>query len=106
MATIPPASPSIASLRAWCAPSRIAKCLAWAAAEALAFASLVTQGVAVRMSGQDVVRGAFSHRHLALTDIETGKRHMTLAHLSPDQAPFEAINSPLSEYAVLGFEYG
>jgi 2-oxoglutarate dehydrogenase E1 component len=53
-----------------------------------------------------VVRGAFSHRHLALTDIETGERHVPLAHLSPDQAPFWAINSPLSEYAVLGFEYG
>ncbi|MBV9518271.1 MAG: 2-oxoglutarate dehydrogenase E1 component [Hyphomicrobiales bacterium] len=80
--------------------------LRWATAEALAFASLVTQGAEVRLSGQDVVRGAFSHRHLALIDCETGKRHVPLAHLSPDQARFEAINSPLSEYAVLGFEYG
>jgi len=80
--------------------------LRWATAEALAFASLLTEGVRVRLSGQDVVRGAFSHRHLALTDVETGKRHVPLAHLSLDQASFEAINSPLSEYAVLGFEYG
>ncbi|MFI5015454.1 MAG: 2-oxoglutarate dehydrogenase E1 component [Hyphomicrobiales bacterium] len=78
----------------------------WAMAEALAFATLLTQGVPVRISGQDVVRGAFSHRHLALADIETGERHVSLAHLSPDQAPFTVINSPLSEYAVLGFEYG
>jgi 2-oxoglutarate dehydrogenase E1 component len=107
MATIPPGfsvDRKVARLVRAHATSRNA--LRWAAAEALAFASLVTQGVAVRLSGQDVVRGAFSHRHLALTDSETGKRHVTLAHLSPDQAPFEAINSPLSEYAVLGFEYG
>ena len=80
--------------------------LRWATAEALAFASLVTQGVRVRLSGQDIVRGAFSHRHLALIDNETGRRHVPLAHLCADQAGFEAINSPLSEYAVLGFEYG
>ncbi|MGC1579386.1 MAG: 2-oxoglutarate dehydrogenase E1 component [Beijerinckiaceae bacterium] len=80
--------------------------LRWATAEALAFASLVTQGVRVRLSGQDIVRGAFSHRHLALVDSETGKPHVPLSHLSIDQAGFEAINSPLSEYAVLGFEYG
>ncbi|MBV9566992.1 MAG: 2-oxoglutarate dehydrogenase E1 component [Hyphomicrobiales bacterium] len=80
--------------------------LRWATAEALAFASLLTQGVGVRLSGQDVVRGAFSHRHLALIDSESGKPHVPLANLSADQASFEAINSPLCEYAVLGFEYG
>jgi len=80
--------------------------VAWATAEALAFASLLTQGVGVRLSGQDVIRGAFSHRHLALTDRETGSRHVSLNHLEAGQAMFDAVNSPLSEYAVLGFEYG
>ncbi|MBV8427044.1 MAG: 2-oxoglutarate dehydrogenase E1 component [Hyphomicrobiales bacterium] len=80
--------------------------LRWATAESLAFASLLIEGVRVRLSGQDIVRGAFSHRHLALFDSKTGTRHVPLAHLSTEQASFEAINSPLSEYAVLGFEYG
>jgi 2-oxoglutarate dehydrogenase E1 component len=62
--------------------------------------------VPVRLSGQDVVRGAFSHRHFALTDAESGRRHLSLTDLEPGQARFEAINSPLSEMAVLGFEYG
>jgi 2-oxoglutarate dehydrogenase E1 component len=80
--------------------------LDWAAAEALAFASLVTAGVRVRMSGQDVERGTFSQRHAVLHDPSTGKRYMPLAHLAPDQARIEIHNSPLSEAGVLGFEYG
>ena len=80
--------------------------IAWPSAEALAFGSLVLDGVPVRLSGQDVVRGAFSHRHFAVLDATTGERHVGLDCLAPDQARFEAFNSPLSEYAVLGFEYG
>ena len=80
--------------------------LAWPTAEALAFATLLTEGTPLRLTGQDVVRGAFSHRHFALADMATGARHIGLQHLAPDQARFEAHNSPLSEYAVLGFEYG
>jgi 2-oxoglutarate dehydrogenase E1 component len=78
----------------------------WAVAEALALGTLLLDGTPVRLSGQDVVRGAFSHRHFALTDVITGERHVTLAHLDAAQAPFTVINSPLSEYAALGFEYG
>ncbi|MFC3127347.1 2-oxoglutarate dehydrogenase E1 component [Pseudoroseomonas globiformis] len=78
----------------------------WPSAEALAFGSLLRQGVPVRLSGQDVVRGAFSHRHFALADAQRGSRHVGLDALAPDQARFQAFNSPLSEYAVLGFEYG
>jgi 2-oxoglutarate dehydrogenase E1 component len=80
--------------------------LAWATGEALAFATLLAEGVPVRLTGQDVIRGAFSHRHFALTDIETGHRHVSLNHLGTAQARFDVVNSPLSEYAVLGFEYG
>ncbi|MFZ5482414.1 MAG: 2-oxoglutarate dehydrogenase E1 component [Myxococcota bacterium] len=78
----------------------------WSAAEQLAYASLVTQGHRVRLSGQDVMRGTFSHRHCVLVDIETGREHAPLAAIAPDQAPFEAYNSLLSESAVLGFDYG
>jgi 2-oxoglutarate dehydrogenase E1 component len=78
----------------------------WALGEALAFAGLLRDGIPVRLSGEDVARGAFSHRHFVLTDIENGRRHVTLNHLGGPQARFEVINSPLSEYAVLGFEYG
>ena len=75
-------------------------------AEALAFASLVTSGVPIRMSGQDSRRGTFNHRHSYLIDIEDESEHMPLQHLSPDQAFIEIYNSELSEAAVLGFEYG
>jgi 2-oxoglutarate dehydrogenase E1 component len=75
-------------------------------AEALAFASLVTSGVPVRMSGQDTRRGTFNHRHSYLVDIEDESEYMPLQHLSPDQAFIEIYNSELSEAAVLGFEYG
>jgi 2-oxoglutarate dehydrogenase E1 component len=75
-------------------------------AEALAFASLVTSGVPIRMSGQDSRRGTFNHRHSYLIDIEDESEYMPLQHLSPDQAFIEIYNSELSEAAVLGFEYG
>jgi 2-oxoglutarate dehydrogenase E1 component len=80
--------------------------LDWAAAEALAMASLATEGVRIRLSGQDCERGTFSHRHAVLHDYQTGDRFMALQHLSGDQAPVDIINSPLSEIGVLGFEYG
>ncbi len=80
--------------------------LDWAAAEALAFASLVVEGHPVRMSGQDAQRGTFSHRHAALHDVTDGSIYVPLAHLTEDQARFEIINSPLSEVGVVGFEYG
>ena len=80
--------------------------LDWATAEHLAFASLLTEGRRVRMSGQDSQRGTFSHRHAVLHDALTGNEYMPLANLSPDQAPIEIHNSPLSETSVLGFEYG
>jgi 2-oxoglutarate dehydrogenase E1 component len=78
----------------------------WSLAEALAFASLVTEGVSVRLTGQDAVRGTFSSRHFGVVDIETGQRVSTIAQLEDGQAPFTILNSPLSEYAVLGYEYG
>jgi len=78
----------------------------WATAEALAMGSLVLEGVPVRLSGQDSVRGTFSQRHLLLHDDDTDQSWMGLQHLSPDQAPFVAVDSPLSEEAVLGFEIG
>ena len=75
-------------------------------AEALAFASLITSGVPVRMSGQDTRRGTFNHRHSYLIDVEDESVYMPLQHLSPDQAFIEIYDSELSEAAVLGFEYG
>jgi 2-oxoglutarate dehydrogenase E1 component len=75
-------------------------------AEALAFGSLLKQGVPVRLSGQDSRRGTFNQRHAALTDIETEEEYVPLQHLAADQAWCEIYNSPLSEASVLGFEYG
>jgi 2-oxoglutarate dehydrogenase E1 component len=80
--------------------------LDWASAETIAFASLVTEGHPVRLTGQDCERGTFSHRHSVLHDEKDNRKHMPLAHLSPNQAKIEIVNSPLSEAAVLGFEYG
>jgi len=80
--------------------------LNWAAGEALAFASLSVGGARIRMSGQDSERGTFSQRHAVLHDVRDGRRYMPLEHLADDQAPVEIHNSPLSETAVLGFEYG
>ncbi|MBX7259390.1 MAG: 2-oxoglutarate dehydrogenase E1 component [Candidatus Hydrogenedentes bacterium] len=78
----------------------------WAAAEALAFASLATEGTRVRLSGQDSGRGTFSHRHAIVYDIEDGQPYISLQHLDEKQAAVEVYNSPLSEAGVLGFEYG
>jgi 2-oxoglutarate dehydrogenase E1 component len=80
--------------------------LDWSAAEALAFASLATGGVRVRLTGQDSARGTFSQRHAVLHDFENGQRYTPLQNLASDQAPVEIYNSPLSETGVLGFEYG
>ncbi len=80
--------------------------LDWGTAESLAFASLVTDGFPVRLSGQDSRRGTFSHRHAVLHDSSNGKLYTPLAFLSNDQARFEVWDSPLSEAGVLGFEYG
>ncbi len=80
--------------------------LDWSAAEAVALASLADEGFRVRISGQDTARGTFSQRHAVLHDFETGRTFMPLRHVSPNQAPVEIINSPLSEVAVLGYEYG
>lgn len=82
------------------------KPLDWATAEALAFASLASEGHRIRMSGQDVERGTFSHRHAVLRDAKNESTYMPLAHLDPKQANIEIVNSPLSENGVLGFEYG
>ena len=78
----------------------------WATAETLAFGSLVLEGTPVRLSGQDSGRGTFSQRHLELYDSETGDRYIPLRHLSPNQAHFDVFDSSLSEYAVMGFEFG
>ncbi|HEX9858274.1 MAG TPA: 2-oxoglutarate dehydrogenase E1 component [Paracoccaceae bacterium] len=78
----------------------------WATAEALAFGSLVTEGFPVRLSGQDCARGTFSQRHSAFIDQATEERHYPLNHIRAGQARYEVIDSMLSEYAVLGFEYG
>ena len=75
-------------------------------AEALAFGSLLREGIPVRLSGQDSRRGTFNHRHSALIDIENEQHYVPLSNLAPDQGWFEAYNSILSEAAVLGFEYG
>jgi len=76
----------------------------WAHAETLAFASLLEDGIPVRLSGQDSERGTFSQRHLVLHDVNTGEEHVPLKEIG--SARFEAYNSPLTEMAVLGFEYG
>jgi len=78
----------------------------WGLAEALAFGSLLLEGTPVRLSGQDSRRGTFSHRNSVLYDEKTRERHIPLRHISPKQETFCVYNSPLSEYAVLGFDYG
>ena len=80
--------------------------LDWAAAEALALASLSVAGYRVRLTGQDSERGTFSHRHAVLHDFNDDHTYTPLQHLDPQQAPVEICNSPLSEAGVLGFEYG
>ncbi|WP_372790491.1 multifunctional oxoglutarate decarboxylase/oxoglutarate dehydrogenase thiamine pyrophosphate-binding subunit/dihydrolipoyllysine-residue succinyltransferase subunit [Paraconexibacter sp.] len=78
----------------------------WAHAESLAFASLLTEGIPIRLTGQDVERGTFSQRHLVLHDAKTGQTVSPIQNLPGALAPFELHNSPLSEIACLGFEYG
>jgi 2-oxoglutarate dehydrogenase E1 component len=80
--------------------------LDWATAEHLAFATLLDQGYPVRLSGQDSVRGTFVQRHSGIVDQATEEVYFPLRHLGPNQAHFEALDSALSEEAVLGFEYG
>ncbi len=80
--------------------------LDWACAEHLAFASILTSGVPIRLSGQDSRRGTFSQRHSAIYDLNTGDHYIPLKHLAKNQASFCVYNSPLSEAAVLGFDYG
>lgn len=78
----------------------------WATAEFLAFASLVKDGIPVRLSGQDCVRGTFTQRHMAFTDVVTGQEYFPINHMYPNQARAEILDSNLSEAAVMGFEYG
>jgi 2-oxoglutarate dehydrogenase E1 component len=78
----------------------------WGQAESLAYASLLEDGIPIRLSGQDSERGTFSHRHAVLHDPVTGETYAPLQHLPTAAASFEVYNSPLSEYAALGFEYG
>jgi 2-oxoglutarate dehydrogenase E1 component len=78
----------------------------WATAEALAFGSLMVEGFPVRLSGQDCTRGTFSQRHSGIVDQETEERYYPLQNIREGQASFEVIDSMLSEYAVLGYEYG
>ena len=78
----------------------------WATAEALAFGSLLTEGYKVRLAGQDSTRGTFSQRHSGIVNQETEGRYFPLNHIREGQAQYEVIDSMLSEYAVLGFEYG
>jgi 2-oxoglutarate dehydrogenase E1 component len=83
-----------------------AKQVDWGTAELLAYATLLVEGVPIRISGQDSSRGTFSHRHAIWIDQEIEKRYSPLSHLEKDQGRFEIYNSPLSEFAVLGFDYG
>ena len=78
----------------------------WAAAEDLALASVLEDGVSIRLTGEDVERGTFSHRHAVLHDAETGRRHVPLQALPQARAAFEIHNSPLTESATVGFEFG
>ncbi|MBV8563418.1 MAG: multifunctional oxoglutarate decarboxylase/oxoglutarate dehydrogenase thiamine pyrophosphate-binding subunit/dihydrolipoyllysine-residue succinyltransferase subunit, partial [Actinobacteria bacterium] len=78
----------------------------WGHAEALAFASLLVEGIPIRITGQDTQRGTFSHRHAVVHDVVTGGTYTPMQHLDDASASFEIHNSPLSEYACVGFEYG
>jgi 2-oxoglutarate decarboxylase len=78
----------------------------WGLAESLAFASLLSEGTPIRLTGQDTQRGTFSHRHVMLHDAKTNATYAPLQHVPKALASFEIYNSPLSEYACMGFEYG
>lgn len=80
--------------------------LDWATGEALAFGTLALEGTPVRLSGQDSGRGTFSHRHANYVDVDTGREYRPLSNLAPNQGAFEVYDSALSEYAVMGFEFG
>jgi multifunctional 2-oxoglutarate metabolism enzyme len=88
------------------APAAVAPALDWAHGEALAFASLLTEGTPIRLTGQDTERGTFSQRHLVLHDAKTGQTVCPIQSLPEALAPLELHNSPLSELACMGFEYG
>ena len=83
-----------------------ARTVDWSAAEELAFASILFDGVSVRLTGEDVERGTFSHRHAVLHDVKTGSTYVPLQSIPEARAAFEIHNSPLSENATVGFEYG
>jgi 2-oxoglutarate dehydrogenase E1 component len=83
-----------------------ARTIDWAIAEELAFASILADGISIRLTGEDVERGTFSHRHAVFHDVKTGGVHVPLQALPQARAAFEVHNSPLTENAVLGFEYG
>lgn len=78
----------------------------WAVGEQLGFGSLLMEKIPVRLSGQDSIRGTFSQRHIAMRDYDSGERYYFLEHLSPDQEKLYCYDSPLSEAAVMGFDYG
>jgi 2-oxoglutarate dehydrogenase E1 component len=78
----------------------------WGCGEALAIGALLLEGTPVRLSGQDTARGTFSHRHAVWHDVQTGSQHVPLNHVRAGQAHFDVIDSMLSEYACLGFEFG
>lgn len=78
----------------------------WGHAEALAFSTMLMEGIPIRLTGQDTERGTFSHRHLILHDAATGERYAPIQHLPGSRAAATIYNSPLSEFAALGFEYG
>jgi 2-oxoglutarate dehydrogenase E1 component len=78
----------------------------WGTGEALAYASILKDGIPIRLTGQDTERGTFAHRHMILNDVETGEKYCPLHGIEDAKATFEIRNSPLSEVAVLGFEYG
>ena len=78
----------------------------WGHAEALAYGSLLEEGIPIRLTGQDTERGTFGHRHLVYHDPRTGETYAPIQHLPGANASFEVYNSPLSEYAAVGFEYG
>jgi 2-oxoglutarate dehydrogenase E1 component len=100
-------NPKLAALfQSWRQDVHDRKPLPWSLAELLSFGSLLLEGTPVRLSGQDSRRGTFSQRHATLYDTRTGERYSPLGGLSPTQAPFEIIDSLLSEAAVLGFEFG
>src|SRR5699024_433998 len=78
----------------------------WGEGESLAFASILNDGIPIRLTGQDSERGTFAHRHVVLYDTETGEKYSPMHGLEGVETTFDTHNSPLSEAAVLGFEYG